>query len=130
MDGRVSHARPFVIECFSCYAVGEGLAPPARFQKGFSQRGTKPFRKIAGGSETRPYNVSGRLQQNGTPGWQAPPLQHGRKTSCDEDRARPALKDTALAGCPKKTDGKPGKIGRAPLKKFENTLDTHGGVDV
>ena len=40
------------------------------------------------------------------------------------------LKDTALAGCPKKTDGKPGKIGRAPLKKFENTLDTHGGVDV
>ena len=61
-----------------------------------------------------------------------PPLRGARQNTAKPDNGRdsPALNYAALAGCPKKTDRKPGKIGGAPLKKFKNTLDTHGGVDV
>ena len=43
--------------------------------------GTKPFRKTAGGSETRPYNISGRSPQNGTTGGASPAPTGKRKTS-------------------------------------------------
>ena len=43
--------------------------------------GTKPFRKTAGGSETRPYNISGRSPQNGTTGGASPSPTGKRKTS-------------------------------------------------
>ena len=61
-----------------------------------------------------------------------PPLRRFRQNTAEPDngRGKPVLKHTALAGCPKKTGGKPRKIGGPALKKMKNTLDTHGGVDV
>ena len=52
-------------------AAGKGGRPAGRNPS----HGTKPFRKTAGGSETRPYNISGRSPRNGTTEGQAPPLR-------------------------------------------------------
>ena len=58
-------------------AAGKGGRPAGRNPS----HGTKPFRKTAGGSETRPYNISGRSPQNGTTGGASPSPTGKRKTS-------------------------------------------------
>ena len=58
-------------------AAGKGGRPAGRNPS----HGTKPFRKTAGGSETRPDNISGGSPQNGTTGGASPSPTGKRKTS-------------------------------------------------
>ena len=58
-------------------AAGKGGRPAGRNPS----HGTKPFRKTAGGAETRPHNISGRSPQNGTTGGASPSPTGKRKTS-------------------------------------------------
>ena len=149
-DGRVR--RPVPTGCqikYSRTGQREGQAPPLR-----GKRGNIPWQRT-GGRVRRPaptafqvkYSRTGQREGQAPPlrgkrgniprqriggrVWD-PPLRGARQNTAKPDNGRdsPALNYAALAGCPKKTDRKPGKIGGAPLKKFKNTLDTHGGVDV
>ena len=64
-------------------AAGKGGRPAGRNPS----HGTKPFRKTAGGSETRPDNISGGSPQNGTTGGASPsPTGWMGRYSVEENR--------------------------------------------
>ena len=138
----------------------KGLAPQGETLQGAARRVVAPYGCHGpwrtGGPVSRPYNVSGRSQQSRTAEGASPfPTRWLgnilRQRTGGQNSVRrcagssPHIDVTvhggraatwgrpyyaALAGCLKKTDRKPGKIGGAPLKKMKNTLDTHGDVDV
>ena len=76
MGGDAHRSPPPAAVCLLCRR-GKGGRPAGRNPS----HGTKPFRKTAGGSETRPYNISGRSPQNGTTGGASPSPTGKRKTS-------------------------------------------------